>query len=245
MDAAAIQFVAAFMLVVARLSVVVFLMPGLGEQMISVRVRVSVLLAVALAVTMRDLAGLVPPSTLDGFLAAIIVEGAIGFVRGVMLRLTVWILTIAGTAIAQSVGLSQFLGVALETEQQTVFANLLALSGAALLLSIDFHVHVVAAFIQLYSVVPIAGWAELDLEMAVDAVFEGFGYAITLAWPFVLGGLLYNICLGFINRALPQLMVAFVGAPFIVGAGVVFLFMSVSALLIAWKTTALALVGWV
>jgi len=56
--------------------------------------------------------------------------------------------------------------------------------------------------------------------------------------------LLYNICLGFINKALPSLMVAFVGAPFMVGAGTMLLALSIAGLLIAWKDRALQVVGW-
>ena len=40
-----------------------------------------------------------------------------------------------------------------------------------------------------------------------------FALALSLAAPFVIASLLYNVALGVINKAMPQLMVAFVGAP--------------------------------
>ena len=48
--------------------------------------------------------------------------------------------------------------------------------------------------------------------------------AFTLAAPFVLVSVLYNLTLGVINRAMPQLMVVFVGAPVITGLGLAVLF---------------------
>jgi len=39
-------------------------------------------------------------------------------------------------------------------------------------------------------------------------------------------------------------MVAFVGAPFMVGAGTMMLALSVAGLLIAWKDRAMQVVGW-
>ena len=68
--------------------------------------------------------------------------------------------------------------------------------------------------------------------------------AIMLAWPFVAVNLLYNICLGFINKALPSLMVAFVGAPFMIGAGILLLAFSISTILVVWADKAPAIIGW-
>lgn len=239
------DLIAGFMLIVGRLSLVIFLMPGVGEQLIPVRVRLSILLLLAFALSLLDPDRSVSFTPFSNYAGLLIVEIAIGFVLGVMLRMSIWMLTIAGTVIAQSIGLAQFLGVALEMEQQTLFANLLALAGATIFLSIDAHVQVFAALIRLYDIIPIAGWSEFDFEMALGIFFRAFVQAILLAWPFVVANLLYNICLGFINKALPQLMVAFVGAPFIVGAGILLLVISMTSLLLSWKDMALQLVGWI
>jgi flagellar biosynthesis protein FliR len=47
-------------------------------------------------------------------------------------------------------------------------------------------------------------------------IAEAFSLAFVLAAPFTIVALLNNVALGAINRAMPQLMVAFVGAPAIV-----------------------------
>lgn len=236
--------VALFMTIVARLSFVIFFMPGVGEQVVPMRMRAFLLLAVAAAMAS---AGVVPaPKTtpFPDFFTLLMTELLIGMVLGVLVRLSIWMLTIAGTIIAQSIGLAQFLGVALEHEAQTLTANVLSMAGAAVLLSANFHVAIIAGLMRLYGDIPLGALTLVSLPLLYDSFFSAMGFALMLAWPFVVANLLYNICLGFINKALPSLMVAFVGAPFMVGAGTALLAFAVTALLVVWKDRALQVIGW-
>lgn len=238
------SWVALFMLVVARLSLIVFFIPGIGEQTVPARVRLAVLLVVSLALTSNGVAEAPSFTPLSGYFGLMLGEVAIGFFLGASLRLAIWMLSIAGSVIAQSIGLAQFLGVALDQEAQTLTANLLSLAGAAILLTANFHVHVLAGIVRLYADVPLGGLGLLDWEMMAGNFFATLNFALLLAWPFVAVNLLYYICLGFINKALPQLMVAFVGAPFLVSAGAALLAISVTAMLLVWKERALQVIGW-
>lgn len=237
-------WIALFMTVVARLSFIIFFLPGIGEQVVPVRVRAMLLVAVALALASSGF--LAAPQTTDigALFTLLLSEILIGFSLGVMLRLSIWMLTIAGTVIAQSIGLAQFLGIALEHEAQTLTANLLSMAGAAILLSANFHVEAIAALARLYTDIPLGAVSMINGPMLAQSFFSAMSFALLLAWPFVAFNLLYNICLGFINKALPSLMVAFVGAPFMVGAGAALLALSIAGLLIAWKDRVLQVAGW-
>jgi len=237
-------WIALFMMIIARLSFIMFLMPGIGEQVIPVRLRLFILLAVAAAFSTTGTIAQPSLAPLSGFAVLLLSEIALGFFLGVTLRLGIWVLSIAGSVIAQSIGLSQLLGVAVEHEAQTLTSNLLTMAGAAILLSADFHVNAFAALLQLYGDIPLGALSSLDWAYLFDSCFAAFNFAILLAWPFVALNLLYNICLGFINKALPQLMVSFVGAPFLVGAGTIMLGLSVTALLVMWKEQVLSIIGW-
>ncbi len=237
-------WIALFMMVIARLSFIIFLMPGIGEQVIPVRVRAILLIGIALAMTGSGMFPAPVATSIPGLAGLLLTEVFIGFALGVMLRLTVWMLTIAGSVIAQSIGLSQFLAPALEHEAQTLTANLLSMAGAAILLTANFHVEVVVSLMRLYADIPLGALTLLSGPMLAQSFFSAFGFALLLAWPFVAVNLLYSICLGFINKALPSLMVAFVGAPFMVGAGTMLLAISMAGLLIAWKDRAMQIVGW-
>ncbi|MFN3608072.1 MAG: flagellar biosynthetic protein FliR [Hyphomonas sp.] len=233
-----------FMTVIARLSFVVFLMPGIGDQLISARTRLFVLLGISAAIAST---GVVPTPSAPGIGDLVLLLGSeviIGFGLGALLRLSVWMLTIAGSVIAQSIGLAQFLGVALEHEAQTVVSNMLSLAGTTLLLTANYHVAVVDGLMRLYTDIPLGELAQVSWTMIFGSFYSALSFALMLAWPFVAANLLYNICLGFINKALPSLMVAFVGAPFMVGAGVMLLAISISGMLIIWKDRALQVIGW-
>ena len=239
------DWAAVFMLVIARLSPVIILMPGIGEQVIPIRIRLQVLVAIAFVFTASGLIEPVSFNPFGNYLALMLGEALFGILLGISLRVAIWVLAIAGSVIAQAIGLSQILGVAMENESHALTSNLLTMAGAAILLSANFHVYAVASFIDLYQDVPPGQVADFDYAFVAANFFQAFNLAILLAWPFIAVNLLYNICLGFINKALPQLMVAFVGAPFMVGAGVFLLTLAIATLLMAWQARAPQLMGWI
>ena len=69
----------------------------------------------------------------------------------------------------------------------------------------------------------------------VSQVAEMFALAFTLAAPFVIASLIYNVALGVINRAMPQLMVAFVGAPAITAGALILMFLVMPMMLSVWS----------
>ena len=237
-------WVAQFILTVARLSFVIILIPGIGEQMIPPQIRVYVLLGLSAAVSGLGITNYVLPESLTDLGVVIITELLLSLFLGIGLRVVIWSLNIAGSVIAQSIGLAQPLGIALENEAQTATANLLSMAGAALLFSMNFHIEVISSWIGLYETIPIGGTSWVTQAFLFDSIYAAFAFAVLLAWPFVAMNLLYNVCLGFINKAMPQMMVAFVGAPFLVGAGLFLLAVSIGALLIVWQERIMQLVVW-
>jgi len=74
-------------------------------------------------------------------------------------------------------------------------------------------------------------------DMMVSQVASGFRLAFALAAPFYILSLLYNLTLGVINRAMPQLMVAFVGAPVITAGALILLTVSIPLMVGRWQDT--------
>lgn len=238
------NWVAQFILTLARLSFVIAFMPGIGERMIPAQMRVYLLLGLSAAISGMGITNYVLPDSLTDLGVLVIMELLLSLFLGIGLRVVVWVLNIAGSVIAQSIGLAQPLGVALENEAQTATANLLSMAGAALLFSMDFHIHVISSWIGLYQTIPIGGSSWITQAFLFDSIYAAFAFAVLLAWPFVAMNLLYNVCLGFINKAMPQMMVAFVGAPFLVGAGLFLLAVSIGAMLMVWQDQITQLVIW-
>ena len=237
-------WVAQFILTVARLSFVIILIPGIGEQMIPAQVRIYLLLGLSAAISGLGITDYTLPDSLTDLGIVLVTELLLGLFLGIGLRVVIWSLNIAGSIIAQSMGLAQPLGVALENEAQTATANLLSMAGAAVLFSMNFHVEVISSWIELYETIPIGGSSWIAQAFLFVSIYAAFAFAVLLAWPFVAMNLLYNVCLGFINKAMPQMMVAFVGAPFLVGAGMFLLAVSIAAMLMVWQDQIAQLIVW-
>ncbi len=202
-------FLTAFM-VFLRVGAMMALLPAFGEQTIPARVRLVLALAFT-AVSAPAVADRIPP--LNNALP-FLTEMAAGLLLGIGLRLFVHSLQIAGTIIAQSTSLSQLFG-GLDADPLPAIGTILTVAGLALALSLGLHVRAAELIILSYDILP-AG----DLPLAADVASWGvaqiahiFALAFSLSAPFMIASLIYNLALGVINRAMPQLMVAMIGAP--------------------------------
>lgn len=220
-------------LVFMRVGAAVSLFPAIGEQMVPQRVRLAAALAVTLVV-----APAVPAtaSVPQGLLPPLAAEAVAGLVLGFGLRLLILGLQMAGTIAAQSVSLAQmFAGTG--PEPQPIVANLLVLAGLALFVSMGGLERAVALLVLSYDLIPPGRLpAAADMaEWGLRRISSVFALSFSLAAPFVLAALLYNLALGAINRAMPQLMVSFVGAPALTLGGLALLALASPILLTVWR----------
>lgn len=226
-----------FFLIFLRVGAAMALLPAVGEQSVPQRVRLA--LAVIFTIIVLPSAaheiGTVSSSGLAwvGLLAS---ETTTGLVLGISLRLFVLALQTAGSMIAQSTSLSQIFGGA-SPDPQPAIGHMLLISGLALAVTLGLHVRIAELFIISYSIFPLGGLisgSELA-EWGVSHIAAVFRLAFSIAAPFLIASLIYNLALGAINRAMPQLMVSFVGAPAITAGGLVLLFVASPIILTVWS----------
>ena len=161
-----------------------------------------------------------PAPSIPAFVALLLSETVIGLGLGFGVRLFLMGLQTAGTMIAQSTSLSQALGNT-GMDPMPAMGHLLVLGGICLAMILGLHVETVRYLLVSYEMFPI-GAVPVAAEMAewgLSGVASAFRLAFVLAAPFMIVSLLYNLTLGVINRAMPQLMVVFVGAPLITFGG--------------------------
>ena len=217
-----------------RIGACFLVLPGFGEQMIPVRIRLGAAIAFTILITpaMQPDIG---PTTILPPLTAFFSEAIAGLIIGMALRFLVHALQVAGTIAAQSTSLSQIMGGA-TPDPLPAMGAILMLGGVTLAVLSGLHIHLVQTFINSYAVLPfgdlpgprdLAGWS-------VNQVSASFSLAVSLAAPFLVASLLYNVALGVINKAMPQLMVAFVGAPAITWGGLVLLLLTTPFILPVW-----------
>jgi flagellar biosynthesis protein FliR len=220
-----------------RVGAMLSLIPAFGERSVPVRLRLGLALGFTLIVLPAVATGIAPapvqPTAILGILGA---EVLAGLLYGMMLRLFVLTLQIAGTIAAQSTSLSQIFGGSAGVDPQPAIGHLLVIAGLALAALMGLHVRVATFMIHGYTLIPPGTLpaASVVADAGVREVARAFALAFTLSAPFVVASLLYNLTLGVINRAMPQLMVAFVGAPAITAGGLVLLLICAPIMLKIW-----------
>jgi flagellar biosynthetic protein FliR len=220
-------------LVFVRVGAMVALLPALGEQMLPLRIRMAAVIGLTMVVGPTQAGGLPLP---DGLFAPLAAEAVTGLIFGFSLRLMILALQTAGAIAAQSTSLAQmFAGTG--PEPQPIISNVLVLAGLAVFVALGGLVHAASLVVMSYELIPI-GELPNPIELAiweVEQIGKAFALAFSLSAPFVIASLLYNLALGAINRAMPQLMVSFVGAPALTLGGLALLALAAPILLSFWS----------
>jgi len=231
-------FAAAFMLGFARIGTMVMLLPGLGELTVSPRVRLTIALALTAVILplhrgdyQIDLRAFGPVVLMLGE------EILIGIVLGLIARLTIAALQIAGSVVAQQMGLGFVTAVDPSQGQQgMIVGNFLGVLGITLIFATDLHYLVIAALNDSYALfhpgeVPLLG----DVASLVSNTVTGaFRIGVQLAAPFIVFGLIFNLGLGVLARLMPQMQVFFVGLPLSILGGFLILVLVLGAMMMTF-----------
>lgn len=225
-------------LVFLRVGATVSLLPGFGERSVPAKVKLILALAFTciVAPAVPEFEASVGISSTTRF---VLTETISGLALGMGIRLFVLALQTAGAIAANATSLSQVLGGA-AADPLPAISYILVIAGLALAVMTGLHVRAAELLILSYDLLPpgafpdgrsLSGWG-------LSQVARAFSLAFVLAAPFVIVSVIYNLTLGVINKAMPQLMVAFVGAP-VITAGGLFLLLLVSPLLLTVWVNAL------
>ena len=223
-----------------RVGAMIATLPAFGDQPVPMRVRLALTLVFTLIVAPGIATEITP--TPDTFLKAFEVLGKeviTGLFFGLFLRFFILALQIAGSIAAQSTSLSQIFGGTTGVDPQPAIGHLLVVAGTALAALSGLHIQVAAYILNSYAFVPFGSGikGQTFVEVGVSEISRTFSLGFTLAAPFLIASLVYNVILGVINRAMPQLMVSFVGAPAITAGGLLILFLASPFMLSIWNIT--------
>jgi flagellar biosynthetic protein FliR len=226
---------ASFLLVFARAGTMVMLLPGLGEQNISARLRLTIalILAAVLLPLHRD-AYHIDTSALGPVVVLLVEEIIIGAVLGLTARLTISALEVAGSVIAQQLGLGFVTAVdPTQGEQGVIVGNFLTMLGITLFFATDMHYLVIAALNDSYTLFePGEVLATGDVAALMTKTVSGaFRIGIQLSSPFLVFGLVFKLGLGLLSRLMPQMQVFFVALPLSILLGLLFLVLVLGAMM--------------
>lgn len=228
---------ATFMLVFARVGAMVMLLPGFGESNIPTRIKLAIALLLTLIILpLQRAAYQVDMTSMSALGVMLVHEIAIGIVLGATARVTLSALAVAGSVIAQQLGLGFVTAVdPTQGQQGVLIGNFLSILGMTLLFATDTHHLVIAALNESYRIfspgqlMPSGDVAAL----ATRAFATAFKIGMQLSAPFLVFGLVFNIGLGVLARLMPAMQVYFVGVPLSIMLG----FLILAAVLAGMMTT--------
>jgi flagellar biosynthetic protein FliR len=164
-------------------------------------------------------------------------ELLVGAVLGLLVRLTISALQVAGSIAAQQMGLGFVTAVdPTQGQQGVIVGNFLAVLGITLIFATDLHYLVIAALNDSYTLfrpgeVPIIGDVASLLSSTAASAFR---IGIQLAAPFLVFGLSFNLGLGVLARLMPQMQVFFVGLPLSIMIGFLILLLALGAMMMTF-----------
>jgi flagellar biosynthetic protein FliR len=155
-------------------------------------------------------------SAMAPLLVTMVHEIIIGVVLGATARMTLAALQVAGSVIAQQLGLGFVTSIdPTQGQQGALLGNFLTILGLTLLFATDMHHLIIAALNDSYIIfAPGALLPSGDVaSLATRAFATAFKIGIQLSAPFIVFGIVFNLGLGVLARLMPQMQVYFVGVP--------------------------------
>lgn len=224
-------------LVFSRVGAMVMALPALGEAVVPARARL--ILAIGLTLVMIPVVGpLYPPGIAANvmMLAGIIISEIVtGVAIGLVLRMMMSAVQVAGNLIATQTGLAfaQTFDASQGTQSALVsmFLSLLAIT---LIFASDLHHLLIAGIQHSFTLFPPGKLPPTGdmLKLAVETVSGLFLTGVQMAAPFLVFGLIIYGASGVVSRMMPQLQIFFLAMPLNILAGFVIFGLSLSTMML-------------
>ena len=235
---ALLPYALGFMLAFARIGGAVMLLPGIGETVVPQMLRAgfAACLTALLLPSLPIPAFTAPPGPVI-LLALLTHELLIGIWLGVMARLFVLALPIAGQIISFQMGLSSVITPDQQLgSESTLLSSFFGVFATTLILATGLYALPLQALAASYHILPVgiglpAGGA---LNIAERLIAQSFALGIQLSMPFLLAGLLWQAGLAIISKLVPQLQIFLVAMPGQTLGGIFLLAMLGGAIATVW-----------
>lgn len=225
-------------LIFARLAALVMLIPGIGDQTVPPRIRLS--FAFLMTLMLFPIVGpqiAAVPSQVSGLAGALIREVLIGLMIGTILRLFLGSLATAGEVVSIQTTLSfaqtSAPGIAPGTPTVGTFLGLL---GLVLIMATDLHHLFISAIVKSYTLFPFGRSVPVNdsVQLALQTISGSFKMGLQMAAPVIVFALVFNVAVGLVGRVMPQFQVFFVAAPLTVLLGLSIFALSLGVIGLVW-----------
>lgn len=205
-------------------------LPGIGESVIPVRVKLIAALSITVLVFGQDV--LPPQNTIDGL--HLISDVIIGIAIGLSFRVLIFSIEICGHIISNMTSMAQVFPNGAEVSP--VISTLMKYIGILLLMKLGLvERYCEALMLSYHEAGQFEGASSAELFSSIlSKTTMSLDIALHLSLPFVIFSILYNFVLGLMNRIMPALMVHLIFAPAMALSGLAILFLFGVHVIIQW-----------
>ena len=226
-----------FLLTFMRLSVVIFLLPFYGANLIPTTIKAALCFMLTLALWPKlSFAGTLMPANPWTIALMFLGEIIIGLLLDILVRLLFSAAQSAGAIMGFSMGFSLMNSIDPMTgATESGLGHLMSQVTTMLFLCLNGHLLLLSSMAQSFEMVPPGGLlinAALG-EHLIAFTSQMFIMALKIAAPIMASIFLVDLALALIARAAPQMNVLFIGFPLKIGVGFLFMTLVFSALAIS------------
>lgn len=227
---------ALYILVFARVGTIVMLMPGIGDAGVPVRVRLIVALLLTL-ILYPSSAPLYPANLVANtprLLTFLIGELAVGLFLGLTLQLIMSASQVAGTTIANQLGLAFAMSVdPTQGQQGAILSNFISVLAVTLIFVGDLHHIALRGVADSFVLFRPGEWMPMGdfAEMALKLISEAFVVGVKVSAPFLVFGMVFYFAFGIVAKLMPQFQVFFISMPANILIGFVMLFVLIGTIM--------------
>ncbi len=206
-----------FMLVLTRVSAMIYAFPFFGSPAITARVRIAITLVLSfMLLPMVGVEGLGFDWSLGRLALSIGRELAVGLFIGFGTRFLFEAFSLAGTFAGRQMGFAMAeLVDPITSAPQSMVGQFWALVAILLFLAVDGHHFLIRLLMQNFQLVPLdtGRLSPASGRMLIAGSTEMFQLALRLAAPAIVLALMLDVGVGVLARAMPRLHVFFVALP--------------------------------
>ncbi len=204
-------------LIFLRLSGVIMLMPGVGDQAVPGRLRIGFAFLLALVVSPVVYTTLPPvPDGIGDLIGQVLHEVIIGLMLGTLLRVLLYTMMVAGEIMSLQTTLS-FAQTTNPSQAQpsTSIATFLSMLGLVLIYATNLHHLFIRAMVDSYHVFsPVRAVMLGDAgTLMIRTVGQCFMLALQMSAPLIVFAIVFNVATGFVGRIMPNFPVFFAATP--------------------------------
>ena len=214
----------AFLQVLARVSALVVTAPALGAREVPapVKIGLSAVLSFALLPVVRGTLAPNIPTTVYGMTATLLGQIAIGLLMGLVVTVLLTAVRVGGDILDYQMGFTQAATFNPQfNETVSPIAALQSRYAMVLYLLVNGHWMLLAALVRSFSKLPVEqlSFTGLTTGAWTDLTFAVLVMGLQIAAPGAAVLLITDVAFAFLNRAVPQMQVFWVGMPVKVLAG--------------------------